>query len=367
MKTRLSKVLFILATIGLFFSTGSAFSQTISEQVEKEIIAGNILGAVVLAGTPDGILYHEAFGQMDTCVPMRKDAIFDVSSVTKPSSLGTSLAILLDQGKFGLSDRLKDHLPQLDARGDDIITIRHAVTHTSGLDNTKHLQRDHSGEALVEQIMKRDISREPGTKYEYSCLATIRLSEMVAHISGMEFGRFCEENIFIPLGMKDTQFGPLRDTVKLCRIASSTASHGDIQDPNAKKIGRPVGNAGMFTTAVDLSKLAVMWLQKGEYNGQRFFSEDTYEIMTSPQTHISNVGVIWNLLGDNTSPINLSRRTFFHTGYNGHVIYIDPVNNCYIIINSVWKHPAVTGSREDGRRARFRIAETVAREVLGLE
>jgi hypothetical protein len=45
----------------------------------------------------------------------------------------------------------------------------------------------------------------------------------------------------------------------------------------------------------------------------------------------------------------------------------DPVNNCYIIINSIWKHPAVTGSRNEGRLSRFRIAEVAARDVSGLE
>lgn len=339
-------------------------AQTVKQQVELEISAGNILGAVVMAGTPGEVVYFESFGERDKGKPMYNNSIFDISSITKPSTVGTALAILLDQGKIKLDERLKDHLPSFTADGSEVITIRQTATHTSGIDNTKKLAKKYKGEELMKAILQYDTLWSPGTKYQYSCLGLIRLSEMIREITNEEIDDYCEKNIFIPLGMKDTQFGPLEDKKKLERMVKTSAPLGQIQDPNMRSLGRPGGNSGMFTTAEDLSKMAALWLQKGEYNGKRFFSEKVWQIMVSPQSEVVKRGIIWDLVDYSYGPENLSPNTFYHTGYNGHALWIDPDKNMYFIVLTVWKHPAIKASVKEGREAKKRITEVLVDYVL---
>lgn len=352
--------------IFVFLFSFELHSQMAQRAVEKEIEAGNILGAVIMSGTPGEVFFLEAYGERDVGKPMKKNCIFDVSSVTKPSTVGTSLAMLLDQGRIELDNKMNEHLPGLKGQGSCKITIRHAATHTSGIDNTKRLSREYKGEDLVKAILTYDNKWDAGTKYHYSCLGFIRLSEMIASITSREFDEYVSNEIFRPLEMKDTQFGPLENKRKLKRMVKTNARLGQIQDPNTKNIGRPLGNAGMFTTASDLSHLAVMWLQKGQYKDKRFFSEEVHEKMVRKQTQLANRGITWTLLDKSFGPSNLSASTYYHTGYNGHALWIDPEKNMYFIVLTVWKHPDIHASVEEGRQARVRISEAVIEDALNM-
>jgi len=251
-------------------STATA-NDAIGTQVQKEIADGMFLGAVVLAGTPDEVLFHEAYGERDTGTPMKKDSLFDVASITKVSTIATSLAITMDRRpEVSLDDLMQDYLAGMTGKGADEITIRHTATHRSGLDNTKQLQKESKGEALVDAILDRDIRWPVGSRFEYSCLGMIRLSEMIASVNGTDFGKLCEQSIFRPLEMTETLFGPIPPPLR-DRCVRFSVPVGTISDSNARRIGRPVGNAGLFTTAGDLSKLATLWLSKGEYRGEQLF------------------------------------------------------------------------------------------------
>lgn len=335
----------------------------IADAVEREIGAGNILGAVVMAGTPDTVLFHRAYGERDTDKPMVKNCIFDISSVTKPTMTGTSLAILLSEGKINLDDLLSDHLPAFTGPGSGEVTIRQTATHTSGINNRKTLAKRYEGERLVRAIMEYDTSWAPGSRYHYSCLNFIRLSEMIAHLTGMPFGDFCQQRILTPLGMNDTRFGPVTSPELLRRMARTSAAPGQIQDPNFKNIGRPVGNAGIFTTAPELARMATLWLQEGEYNGNRLFTEAVCDSMTRRQTPLAPRGITWALNDHRFCPDEFSPSAYYHTGYNGHALCIDPEANTYYITLTVWKHPSITASYKEGRRARARILSALAAEV----
>ena len=329
----------------------------IKEKVEKSISKDMFLGAVVIAGKPGEIKYYKAFGQRDIGKEMKKDTMFDIASITKPLTVGTSLAILVSEEKIELDDKLKTHLPELRGRGSDKITIRQTATHTSGLDNSKQLHKNNRRENLVDKILKRDCKWTPGTHYKYSCLGFIRLSEMIANVTGIEFGEYCEKNIFNKLGMKDTEFGPVTSD-KRDRCARFRNPPGIINDPNAKKIRRPVGNAGVFSTAKDLSKFATLWLQKGTYNNHRFFSESVYETFTSNQSNPGTKGIVWDR-GDYWLPDDVSKVSYYHTGYNGHHLVIDPFTKSYIIILTVWNHRAVSSSYRKSKKARVDVIEAV--------
>ena len=334
-------------------------NEPIDVQVREEIGRGMFLGSVVLAGTPDAIVFHEAYGQRDVGEPMQKESLFDVASITKVSTVATALAITMERRpEVSLDDLMRDHLPGITGKGADAITIRHTATHRSGLDNTKKLQEKFEGEALVRAILARDVHHTVGSKYEYSCLGMIRLGEMIARINGIEFGRFCRENIFVPLGMTNTQFGPVSAGLRHRCARFAVLPPGEIFDSNARRIGRPVGNSGLFTTAEDLSNLATLWLCRGKRQGKRFFSEEIWQAFTTK-------GIVWHVgnAGD-IVPASLSPRTFSHIGWTGQTLIIDPERAMYIIVLTNRTHPAVHASKEDGDRARRRIAEAVVRALF---
>ncbi|MFZ5832075.1 MAG: serine hydrolase [Planctomycetota bacterium] len=354
----------LLVVVGSGFVQGEDRARPLSRaaidaRVQQEIDDGMFLGAVVIAGRPGEILFHKAYGQRDLGKPMTTDCLFDVASITKPATVATALALTLDKHpEITLDDRMRKYLPAMTGKGADEITIRHTATHRSGLDNTKQLQRDHQGEQLLAEILRRDIRQPVGSKYEYSCLGMIRLSEMIAGIHGTDFGRLCREKVFEPLGMNDTRFGPVPKQLReRCVVFDQPA--GVICDPNARKIGRAVGNAGLFTTAEDLSKLATLWLQQGEYAGKRLFSSAIAEEFT-------RAGIVWRTAPSSNVPENLSSRTFSHTGHTGQSLLIDPELNAYVIVLTNWQHESIRSKtpNDTSDAARTRIAATVVDEVL---
>ena len=146
------------------------------------------------------------------------------------------------------------------------------------------------------------------------------------------------------------------------RSASGTFSTGSFSimssSSSAPVSAGPVGDSGLFTTAEDLSKLATLWLCRGKRQGKRFFSEEIWQAFTTK-------GIVWHVgnAGD-IVPASLSPRTCSHIGWTGQTLIIDPERAMYIIVLTNRTHPAVHASKEDGDRARHRIAEAVVRALF---
>lgn len=325
--------------------------------VRKELEDGMFLGAVVAAGRPGEMLLCRAYGQRDVGKPMTTDCLFDIASVTKVTTVATALAITLQQHpEISLDDPMRKYLSGMKGKGAEQVTIRDMAGHRSGLDNTKELCAKYAGEELVRQIIARDNRWPVGSRWEYSCLGMVRLGEMIAAVNATPFGDFCEQRIFTPLGMADTFFSPV--PVKLqSRCVATTGPLGVVEDQNARRIGRPVGNAGVFSTAGDLARLATLWLGKGEYGGQRLFSAKIADAFTSGS-------IVWRRDNTGELPDNASPGSFFHTGYTGQTLILDPERNAYIIVLSAWSHPCIKASKINATRARARIATTLIEEFL---
>ncbi|MEN6405816.1 MAG: serine hydrolase domain-containing protein [Thermoguttaceae bacterium] len=348
-----------LACAGLLASAVLA-NDAVDACAKKEIDQGMFLGAVVVVGQPGKILFCKAYGQRDVGKPMTTDCLFDIASVTKVTTVATALAITLHRHpEISLDDPMQKYLPGMTGKGADAVTIRNMAMHRSGLDNTKTLHAKYQGEELVKQILMRDNQWAVGSRWKYSCLGMIRLGEMIASINQTEFGDFCKENIFVPLGMTDTCFSPVPANLR-SRCVTTTAPLGIVSDLNAQRIGRPVGNAGVFSTAQDLAKLATLWLQKGEYGGKCLFSTAIYDEFTGGS-------IVWQTMDEKVFPLpnNVSPGSFYHSGHTGQLLIVDPKRNAYVIVLTVWLHPAIKASFDDGRKARGRLAGVVIDSVLG--
>ena len=366
---RHSFILFVMLT-GFCHTPSGAQHFLVNEQVQNELDNGMFLGAVVTAGTSDGILFNRGYGERDTGLPMNTETMFDLASITKVAATSTALAILMtDSSHMSIHDRAARYLDGLTGEGGDEMTIAHLGTHTSGLDGNK--LNGILGEELIEQMLARDISWPVNTKYFYSGNGTIRLSELVAQQSGMSFGEFCMQRIYQPMGMTRTMFGNLPEEYRDNVIKTTRKGYGNITDQIGWRATgrvadntRPVGNAGLFSTGSDLSRLATLWLQKGEYEETRYFSEEIYDIFSQRQSEYGTKGILWNV---GRRPSGMSNKTLYHSGHVGHAIWIDPKNDWYVIVLTIWDHEEITVSNSVNWDARERIAETVIEHFTYLE
>lgn len=336
--------------------------EPIRRAVEREIDAGLFPGAVVLLGSADRVLYHEAFGHariVPDKLEMPKDAIFDLASVTKVVATGTAVGVCVDRGLLRFETPIREALPGLTGEGIDPITIALLATHTSGFDNAKYHQRA-QGDAMLELMLGVAPQWQPGSRFYYSCLNMILLGRMVEKASGQRLDKFCQERVFAPLGMSDTSFGPIPPSPRV--VPSGARQIGQIEDEQARLAARPVGNAGLFSTAGDLARFCRMMLGEGQSGGVRILSKETHNRMTANQLAppLPCRGLFWEM--DRRAlhrPARLSDRAYGHSGHTGQSIWIDPEKQVYVIVLTNRNHPQMVGGKRKDQQyeARARIGD----------
>lgn len=344
-------------------------AESIPCAVQREIDAELFPGAVVLVGRPGKVLYEEAFGNariVPDKVPMRKDCIFDLASVTKVVATGTAAAICVDDKRLRFDMPIREALPGLSGAGIDPITITHLATHTSGFDNAKYCQQA-EGEAMLDLMLAAAPRNRPGSRYDYSCLNMILLGRMVEKAGGERLDAFCQARIFGPLGMRDTVFGPLQDSPRV--VPTGAPEAGQIEDRQARVAGRPVGNAGLFSTAADLARFCEMMLGQGRLGDVRVLSQQTHQWMTRNLLNppLPPHAFAWDMdPAASHRPSRLSEKAYGHSGHTGQSIWIDPQKQLYLLVLTNRNHPTMVGGQRktEQYRARARIGDAALR-VLG--
>ena len=290
----------------------------IGQAINREIETNRMPGAVVLIARKGKIGYFETFGFRDKAAgaPMPKDAIFRTYSMTKPVT-SVAIMMLVEEGRLTLSTPVSQVLPQLakrtvaierlDAAGRVVmhtvpaereITIQDLLRHTSGLTyggrSTKSSVReayekagvdsaDLTNAELIDRLAKVPLVHQPGASWEYS-RSTDVLGRVVEVVAGTTLGKFFEERIYGPLGMRDSGFWVSAD------------KHGRIAQPFPKDVlsGKDVtllditaprkyesGGGGGVSTARDYARFAHLLLRGGEVDGVRLLSRRTVELMTT--------------------------------------------------------------------------------------
>ncbi len=183
--------------------------------VSESIARHELPGAVVLAGHRGKVIFRKAYGNRAVepfAEPMTVDTVFDVASLTKTVATGTSVMILVEEGKLLLSDPVVKHIPEFaPERGDRAkVTIEHLLTHRAGLppDDPLDLYAGTPDEIFARKY-QQPLKSAPGSQFVYSDVGYEVLGELVRRVSGERLDRFAEEHIFRPLGMEDTTFLPL--------------------------------------------------------------------------------------------------------------------------------------------------------------
>ena len=270
------------------------------------------------------VLYQQAFGVLDpeSGAPMRLDSIFRMYSMTKPIT-GVAVLMLMEEGKFRLSDPVSRYLPALkdmkvmaesvDAQGrrttktvpaEREITIQDLLRHTSGitygagssaaeqamtkaglgiqLGGTQPLSQRLTDQQVVEELGKLPLMFQPGTSWEYGRSIDVLLA-LVEAVSGQRADVFMQERIFGPLGMTDTFFNVPKD--KLDRVAQPGPDPDTHETAKLTDVTKPRiflgGGEGLLSTGPDYMRFALMLANGGEANGVRLLSRKTVEFMAS--------------------------------------------------------------------------------------
>ena len=327
----------------------------IDAAITNAIAQKNIPGAVFWVER-QGLTYHKAFGHralVPSAEAMGEDTIFDAASLTKAVSTAPAIMLLVERGQLKLDETARTYLSEFRGEGTETLTVRHLLTHTSGLRPGIPAAPEWSGyDAGIALACVEKATNAPGTVFRYSDINFILLGEIVHRISKRPLNEFVAAEIYAPLRMKDT--GYLPPTNELARIAPTEQTtngmlRGVVHDPTARRMGGVAGHAGIFTTAADLSRYARMILNHGELDGVRLFKPGTVELMTSvqsPESVLSRRGLGWDI----DSPYSRPRGTIFplgsfgHTGWTGAALWIDPFSKTFFVFLSNRVHPDGKGN-----------------------
>jgi uncharacterized protein YbbC (DUF1343 family)/CubicO group peptidase (beta-lactamase class C family) len=354
--------------------------------VEAAIARHELPGAVVIVGRGDTIAYRRAFGQralLPAPEAMTEDTIFDVASLTKVVATTTSVMTLVEKGGIRLSDPVALFIPEFGRYGKSGITIRHLLTHTSGLRPDLELEVEFSGaEEAIRRASEEVLTAPPGERFIYSDINFFLLGDIVRRVSGERLDRYAKAQIFDPLGMKDSGFLPpeawrariapterCRPLAWPCAGATDAAVpflRGVVHDPTARRMDGVAGHAGLFSTAADLSLFCRMLVGGGRLGGARILSPATVARMTAPATP-PEMRAIRGLGWDIDSTFSANRGELFpigsfgHTGFTGTSLWMDPASKSYVIFMSNRVHPDGKG---DVTPLRAKVATVAAAALL---
>jgi uncharacterized protein YbbC (DUF1343 family) len=356
--------------------------EAIEPLVQQAISEKKLPGAVVLIGRGDRTLYEKAIGHralVPSAEPMTLDTIFDLASLTKVVATTTSVMMLVEEGKIRLNDRVSTFVPGFERYGKADITIRHLMTHASGLRPDVDLGDVWSGSETAIGIAIEEVPTAPaGERFVYSDINYFLLGDIVRRVSGKALDSFAHERIFGPLGMKDTTFLPpaslvprIAPTEKCtplgwpCEGPNMTMLRGVVHDPTARRMGGVAGHAGLFSTAADLAIFCRMLLDGGVYRGVRILSPLTVAKMTTPSTapgERSVRGLGWDIDSSYSSNRGelLPIGSFGHTGFTGTSLWIDPATRMFVVFLSNRVHPDGKG---DVTPLRARVATVAASAI----
>ena len=342
--------------------SGPAFSASPAlDAILNQAVRDNRLpGAVLIVGHQGRILHRQAYG-FRALEPRREamtlDTVFDVASLTKVIATTPVLMKLFETGKLRINDRVTQYLPEFQGGKSDV-TVRHLMTHFSGLRPDLDLEADWSGyQTGIRMALAEKCTVPPGTVFSYSDVNFILLGEIAQRLSGDSLAARAQADVLTPLGMRESAFQPPESWHARTAPTENVKGRilrGVVHDPTARRMGGIAGHAGLFMTADDLARFAAMMLAGGESGGVRLFNPLTVAKFTTPQSP-ADQPVLRGLGWDIDSPLSGNRGELFpigsygHTGFTGTSLWIAPASATYVILlaNSVHPHvrPSITSER----------------------
>lgn len=315
--------------------------EIIDRVVQEGIRVGGYPGAAVLVGRQGAAVWRKGFGtlgwEFNSPAVTADESIYDLASLTKVVATTTAAMILYDEGRLPLDAKVVDFVPGFVGRWKDDVTIRHLLTHRSGLPAGRDLWRvARSPEEGKEAVLTTKLRFHPGSTFVYSDLGADVLGWVIESIAGVPLDQFVQQRVYAPLGMQHTFFLP-NDSLR-ARIAP-TIGQGTVHDENAQVLGGVAGHAGLFSTADDLAVFAQMMLNGGIYDDVRIVSDSTVALFTRRAAGSRALG--WEVAeGRHGAGEYLSSSAYGHVGFTGTSLWIDPERNMFVILLTNRVHDA---------------------------
>ena len=362
-------------------ASADAQLQPAYEVIEKAIADKAFPGATIAIGYRGKVTIH-AFGKLsyDAKAKVTSPAtMYDIASLTKVVAT-TTLVAKLAEGDFAvpldLDAKIERYLPEWaggpNAEWRHHVTVRHLLTHTSGLPPFKEYWRTSKNKQdTLDKIFAEPLEYEPGTKEVYSDLGIILMAEIIERLTGRTLDDLARSFVFSPLGMKDTMYRPpkkLWPEIAPTEIDSNLRHRlvqGEVHDENAFAIGGVSGHAGVFSTAPDLAAFCQMMLNGGVYAHQKILRRATVAQFTMPQQLSGGTRTLgWAVPTEGGSSGHyFSAHSFGHTGFTGTSIWIDPDRQLFVVFLTNRVHP----TRENIKIQKVRPAfHDAVMQALGL-
>lgn len=343
-------------------SVHAALRDTLQAILDRAVADRAFPGAIAVVGTRAGPLVTVTSGHLDWGPSPVPDArtIWDLASLTKVVGMTSAMMQLVEGGRVSLDSPVQRYLPEWTGPHKNRVTVRHLITHQSGLPAFKqYFKLGVSPDSTLQLFLHTPLDTVPGARMVYSDIGAILLGRIIERVTGETLDGYLARHVFGPLGMHDTHFRPA--AALLPRIAPTEKDpwrgrhlRGEVHDENAAALGGVSGHAGLFSTAHDLDRLARAYLSGGTLDGVHLASAATIRQFTT----VGDSGFSSRALGWDTPTANSSggrfveRPAFGHTGYTGTSLWIAPQHDLYVMLLTNRVNP----TRERSRIAPARVA-----------
>jgi CubicO group peptidase (beta-lactamase class C family) len=335
-------------------------------------------GGVLLVDVGGRVVFFEAFGrasEVPVAEAMSTDTVFDLASLTKPLVTAALALSLVAERRLSIDDPVGKYLSGWQQGPAVRVTVRHLLTHTSGLPDCRPYYRQIPPELVATPTGKRRVIdaaehepliSAPGTDTRYSDLGFMLLGSILERVADQPLDASARDRLFAPLGVRSVGYLPVGDADSRAwastRIVAATEQcpwrdrvlRGEVHDENAYAMGGVSGHAGLFGDAMGVLELVRAWRDAALGRSTRWPADLAARFLTR-QTDVGNGSwaLGWTVpTPPSTSGTFFSPRSYGHLGFTGTSVWVDPDRELTVILLTNRVHP----TRENQGIAAFRPA-----------
>jgi len=360
--------------------------------VEQAIARHVTPGAAVVIGTADRILFARGYGRLtydETSPAATLDTIYDLASVSKAVGTASATMLLIQDGRLNLDDPVRGYIPAFDREDKRDVTVRHLLSHTSGLPaytsaakvEADRREGESKADALIRCIVSLPLRHETGKGHVYACLNFITLARVNEEAAGRSQEEFLRERLFDPLGMNNTGYSLTEDQKSRAAptIGGRNYRQGTVHDPLAAYYSdtrHSGGNAGLFSSANDLARFCQMVLSNGRWGERQVFTPQTIDLFATnaiPLRVRKVHGLGWEryLFPPYATRLNrgFAKAVLGHGGYTGTFVRLDRLAGTFVVVLTNRCYPDDNGSDWLVRRGVLKVVletDPIYKDVLTL-
>jgi len=340
---------------GFASENGPPASPEVTAAMQPYLDSYKLAGVIGIIADKTGTIHYKnllGYADVEARKPISEDNVFWIASMTKMFA-GASIMMLVDESKVSLDDPVTKFIPELEKwmvveEKDQShillkalvrpVTVRHVLSHTSGLAGSSELQRATGSDstplkARALSSVTGPLQSQPGEKYAYGNQGMNIAARIVEIVSGMPYEEFLQKRFFDPLGMTETTFWP--SEAQIARLAGAYGPNkeksgyarggvGFLTKPYSDRVHRfPEAGGGLFSTTHDIFRYGLMLANDGELEGKRYLSHAAIDELRKEQTGTTKVNYS---LG-----YHLRNGMFGHDGAYGTDLSVNPATGMVAI------------------------------------